>query len=256
MSVVETLYATFLQVVGEMNVDIAVAKAPKYAVRESGDTVEVVERPRGGISVVMADGQRSGQSAKAISNMAVRKALSLLAEGVRDGAVARAAHDYLRTQRRGQVSAELVMISVDLETRTLVISRNSHCPVLLNEAGAWRTLDEPAETVGIHERTRPVIVELPLAAGQTVVAFSDGVLHAGDHRGRLLDPLQVVEALVNQPSCTARQIADGLLDAALSADDRRPGDDVTAVVLQVTARPADSDIEIRRMTVSYPVSPI
>ena len=68
--------------------DIAVAQAAKYAVRESGDSVEVVERPCGGLSVVMVDGQRSGRSAKAISNVAVRKAISLLAEGVRDGAVA------------------------------------------------------------------------------------------------------------------------------------------------------------------------
>ncbi len=82
-------------------VEVAVAKVAKYAVRESGDSVEVVERPNGGLSVVMVDGQRSGRSAKAISNVAVRKAISLLAEGVRDGAVARATHDYLRTQRGG-----------------------------------------------------------------------------------------------------------------------------------------------------------
>jgi len=238
------------------NVNLAVAKAPKYAVRESGDSVEVVERPRGGLSVVMADGQRSGQSAKAISNMAVRKALSLLAEGVRDGAVARAAHDYLRTLRRGQVSAELTIISVDLETRTLVISRNSRCPVLLHEATGWRVLDEPAETVGIRERTRPVIVELPLAAPQTAIAFTDGVLHAGERRGIRLDPLGVVQALACQPTCTASQLADGLLAAALAADDGRPADDVTVVVVQIGERPADEELEVRRMTVTFPVPPI
>ncbi|HEX9116072.1 MAG TPA: serine/threonine-protein phosphatase, partial [Anaerolineae bacterium] len=131
-----------------LNVDVAVAKVCKYAMPESGDTVEVVERPRGGLSLVMADGQRSGRSAKMISNLAVRKAITLLAEGVRDGAVARAAHDYLRTARNGQVSAELVLISVDLETRTLVITRNSRVPVLLCEAGAWQVLDADAVAVG------------------------------------------------------------------------------------------------------------
>ena len=45
-----------------LNVEIAVAKAAKYAVHESGDSVEVIERPRGGLSVVMADGQRSGRA--------------------------------------------------------------------------------------------------------------------------------------------------------------------------------------------------
>ncbi|MCU0502934.1 MAG: serine/threonine-protein phosphatase [Anaerolineae bacterium] len=239
-----------------LNVEIAVAKAAKYAVHESGDSVEVIERPRGGLSVVMADGQRSGHSAKAISNIAVRKAMSLLAEGVRDGAVARAAHDYLRTQRRGQVSAELTIVSVDLETRTLVISRNSQCPVLLSEGDAWRAIDDPSETVGIRERTRPVIVELPLAAGQTAIAFTDGVLHAGERRGHCIDPLQIAQSQGCQPVCSAQRLADGLLAAALVADDGRPGDDVTVVVLQVTERFDESEPEVRRMTVSFPVPPI
>ena len=44
-----------------MEVQIAAAKTNKYAVTESGDTLEVVERPNGGLSVVLADGQTSGR---------------------------------------------------------------------------------------------------------------------------------------------------------------------------------------------------
>ncbi len=80
-----------------LEVQLAVAKIGKYASSESGDTVEIIERPNGGISVVVADGQRSGRSAKVISNLVVQKAISLLAEGGSDGAVARATHDYLLT---------------------------------------------------------------------------------------------------------------------------------------------------------------
>ncbi len=78
-----------------MEIKLAVAKINKYASSESGDSVEVVERPNGGISVVMADGQSSGKGAKHISSLVVRKVISLLSEGVRDGAAARAASDYL-----------------------------------------------------------------------------------------------------------------------------------------------------------------
>ncbi len=66
-----------------VEVRIAVSKVRKYATSESGDTVEIVERPNGGLSVVLADGQSSGKGAKAISNLVVRKVISLLAEGVR-----------------------------------------------------------------------------------------------------------------------------------------------------------------------------
>jgi hypothetical protein len=49
-----------------MEFQVAVAKVGKYASSESGDTLEMIERPGGGLSFVLADGQRSGKSAKAI----------------------------------------------------------------------------------------------------------------------------------------------------------------------------------------------
>src|SRR5512136_2135922 len=78
-----------------MELEVAAAKVSKYAVRESGDTFEMIERPHGGLSFVLVDGQHTGRGAKQISNLVARKAVSLLAEGVRDGAAARAGHDYL-----------------------------------------------------------------------------------------------------------------------------------------------------------------
>ena len=73
-----------------MHLSVAASKINKWAVRESGDTLEMIERPHGGISFVLADGQSSGEAAKAISIRVVRKVVSELAEGVRDGAAAQA----------------------------------------------------------------------------------------------------------------------------------------------------------------------
>ena len=64
-----------------MHLDVAVAKTRKYATPESGDTVEMIERPGGGLSFIVVDGQRSGKSAKAISNIVARKALTLAGRG-------------------------------------------------------------------------------------------------------------------------------------------------------------------------------
>src|SRR5512136_1418980 len=98
-----------------MELDIAAAKINRYATSESGDSLEVVERPNGGISVVLADGQTHGKGAKVVSALVVRKVISLLAEGVRDGAAARAASDYLFTEKKGKVSSPLNIISVDMQ---------------------------------------------------------------------------------------------------------------------------------------------
>src|SRR6184192_2803802 len=82
-----------------LDVQIAVAKTNKYATRESGDTVEVVERPHGGFSVVLADGQGSGRAAKTLSHLVTTKAVSMIKDGARDGVVARSVHDYLFAYR-------------------------------------------------------------------------------------------------------------------------------------------------------------
>lgn len=235
-----------------MELQIAVAKIEKYAVGESGDTVEVVERPHGGFSAVLVDGQRSGESAKVISNLVARKAISLLAEGVRDGAAARAAHDYLRTHRRGRVSAEMVILSADLETGTLVVSRNSHVPVLACGQGEWRLLDARSEAVGIHARTRPQIEELPLRPGVVVVAVSDGVWSAGATGSEENEEHDTLLRLVQSqsPDLSAKDLADHILAHALQREQDRPHDDLTVVAIRVGRKDGD---DVRRLSMSLPI---
>jgi serine phosphatase RsbU (regulator of sigma subunit) len=235
----------------ELQVEIAVCKIGKYATSESGDTLEVVERPRGGLSLVLADGQRSGKAAKSISNIVVRKAVSLLAEGVRDGAVARAAHDYLSTIRGGKVSATLNIVSVDLMTETLVISRNSHCPTVVVQDGELVVLDAPSPPVGIHSWTKPSIDELPLAPGICVVAFTDGVLHAGQRADQRFDVPRQVQALAMQDGVSAQSMADAILSAAVARDEGRPSDDISVLVLRIVHARPDND-GVRRLTIDFP----
>lgn len=239
----------------ELELQVAVAKVSKYAVSESGDTVEVIERPHGGLSVVLVDGQRSGYSAKAISNIVARKAVSLLADGVRDGAAARAAHDYLRTLRGGQVSATLNIVSVDLGTRTIVISRNSHCPVIVvhGQQDQLTLLDAPSTAIGVHVRTRPVITELPVEQDLHAVIFTDGLLTAGERNGQPWDPVAFVEEwLAAEPrEGAARDLADALLARAVELDRDRPNDDMSVVVFSVVPR-KDLD-KVRRMSVRFPI---
>ena len=234
-----------------IEVQIAAAKVGKYATSESGDTLEVVERPHGGLSVVLADGQRSGRAAKAISNIVVRKAMALLAEGVRDGAVARAAHDYLFLHRGGKVSAELHIVSVDLVSRTLVISRNSHCPVIAIKGGQLSLLDEPSTPIGIYGYTKPVITELPLEPETYLLAFTDGVLEAGRQSGQQLDLTALVPALLTATAGQPQALADALLNHAVAADQGRPRDDISVLVVAVAAR--EHGDAVRRMSVSFPI---
>ena len=237
-----------------MEVRFAVAKISKYATRESGDTVEMIERPHGGLSLVMVDGQRSGRSAKKISNLVARKAIQLLSEGVRDGAAARAAHDYLFTQRAGKVTATLNIISVDAVTQTVVISRNNPASVLVHtpQRGLF-CLDEPSESIGTRRNTKPIISEIPTELGPLIVAYTDGLRHAGGwHSHQQLDPLLATQSLLAGGISEPREIADQLLALAVEMDDGRPRDDISVLVISVKERLPGQD-EVRRLSGRFPL---
>ncbi len=233
-----------------MEVLIAAAKTNKYAVTESGDTLEVVERPNGGLSVVLADGQTSGRGAKAVSMLVVRKVIGLLAEGVRDGAAARAASDSLFTDKRGQVISTLNIISVDLHTGTVVVTRNNPVPFFVARPERLDCITADSTPIGVSRSVRPVISEIPVEVGLTIVIYTDGLVHAGERVGRPMDICTALKAMLDDQDPSPQAIADALLDEAVALDEGRPGDDISVVVLKVVKRNGD---DARRMTVRLPI---
>lgn len=233
-----------------MEVQIAVAKVNKYATSESGDTLEVVERPNGGLSVVLADGQTSGRGAKAVSQMVVRKVIGLLAEGVRDGASARAASDALFTDKKGKVICTLNIASIDLHSGTIVLTRNNPSPMFICRDNQIDRIDSESIPLGTSRDVRPSITEIELAAGLIVVLYTDGLVHAGERRGQPMNTMQVLQSMLEDQEPGPQNIADTLLAHAVSLDDNRPADDISVVVLKVSALRGDN---VRRMTVRLPL---
>jgi len=234
-----------------MEVQIAISKIKKYATSSSGDTAEVIERPNGGMSVVLADGQSSGKGAKWVSSLVVRKVIQFLADGVRDGAAARAASDALFTERGGRVSATLNILSADLQTGTLVITRNNPAPVVISYGHQIKLLSEVSDAVGLRRDTRPMISEIPLDAGLTVVVYTDGLVHAGSYFGDSLDICTCLKVELEDENPSPNKIADSLMTHALKLDRGRPRDDISIVVLRVVNAGGDM---IRRMSVQLPVN--
>ena len=216
-----------------MHLSVAVAKVNKWAVREGGDTLEMLERPRGGLSLVLADGQSSGPGAKAISIWVVRKVVAEIAEGVRDGAAARAANDALHALRGGKVSATLVILSAELSSHTLVLTRCGDPPLFVRTPeGMLRQLPGGAPALGFHRHARPSVDILPLEPGLVACAFTDGLVHAGSRTGRHLDIAAAIEELWAAVPM-AQALANGLLARAMALDENRPTDDTSIAVLQI-----------------------
>jgi serine phosphatase RsbU (regulator of sigma subunit) len=233
-----------------MEVQIAVAKVNKYAVSESGDTLEVVERPNGGLSVVLADGQSSGRGAKAISQMVVRKVIGLLAEGVRDGATARAASDTLFTDKQGKVISTLNIASFDLSSGTIVLTRNNPAPMYVCRDDQIDCLQEESIPLGTSRNVRPLITEIAIEPGLIIVIYTDGLLHAGKRRGMPMDVGATIRSVLEDQDPSPQVLADSLLAQAVSLDENRPADDISVLVLKVASRTGDN---VRRMTVRLPI---
>lgn len=233
-----------------MEVQIAVAKVNKYATSESGDTLEVIERPNGGLSVVLADGQTSGRGAKAVSQLVVRKVIGLLAEGVRDGASARAASDALFTDKRGKVICTLNIASVDMHSDTIVLTRNNPSPMFICRNLQIDRIDSESIPLGVSRDVRPSITEIAIEVGLVIVIYTDGLVHAGERRGQPMNVAELIRSLMEDQDPAPQEIADTLLAHAVMLDDNRPADDISVLVLKVLPHVGDN---VRRMTVRLPI---
>jgi serine phosphatase RsbU (regulator of sigma subunit) len=177
------------------------------------------------------------------------KAVSLLKEGIRDGAVARGAHDFLHAYRHGRVSATLDIVSVDLASSSLVVTRNSGAPYAVRENGSFSLRQTESGPIGLYRHTRPSIEQFSLTEGLTVVVFSDGIVNAGLRWQQPFQPLEFLASSVPHRT-SAHEIADGVLAAAMAADQGRPNDDMTVAAVAIV--PTEQQQAVRTFRTSLP----
>lgn len=230
--------------------EIGVSKVNKYASRDSGDTVEIIERPSGGLSVVIADAQGTGAAAKTLSNLVTSKAIALIKEGARDTAVHQAVNDHLYHYRGGRVSCTLTTISVDLNRQACLVTRNSSSPVFLYRAGRLEISDVSSMPLGYRADSHPVEVSVGLQPDTMVVAATDGVLRAGERSGAVFEIQEYIEINASGER-TPEELADQLLAKAIEHDSQRPADDMTVVVAGIVRQAETS--ERRTMSVAIPI---
>jgi serine phosphatase RsbU (regulator of sigma subunit) len=238
-----------------LELQAAVAKVGKYASPESGDTIEMIERPSGGFSIVMVDGQGSGRGAKTLSNLVTARAVAMLKDGARDGAVARAVHDYLFGYRNGQVSATLNILSVDFQARSVIMSRNNPLPYYILAPDGLVSFNEPSTAIGLYSQTKPVIKQHDIRDGMMLIAFTDGISGAGTRYGQDMDLGNFLASLQQHDGHSAQVVADMILMRAMDLDKGRPNDDMSVLVMSATSR-SDDDPKIRRQHISFPLERI
>jgi serine phosphatase RsbU (regulator of sigma subunit) len=236
-----------------IQIEVAVAKTAQYRSGESGDTVEMIERPAGGFSFVFSDGQGSGRGAKTLSSLVVTRAITMLKDGMGDEAVAQEVNAYLYNYRQGQVGVSLDILSVDINAKELRLIRNNPCPFyVIDEQGLRGFSESIAGPIGIQVPTRSQLVQLTIRPNTYVLLFTKDLLLCGEQYG---EDMALDNYLGGWPAAESRppeQLVENLLRRAIEIDRGQPAGDLT--LLALAALPG-GDERVRRLKVQFPLEP-
>ena len=233
-----------------MEIQAAISKVDRYSSAEQGDKVEVIERPRGGISIIMAEGKLSGRRSRSIAMKAVHSILNLISTGVHDGAASRTVLSNIHDEHKGKAQVRLHIISCDLESQSIVITKNNTTPVLTVFEGSVDYLPFDG-TTDSDPCDCPSVYQFEIQEGRDFILVSDGILQAGAQHEHMLDLRLLVESLFEDDEPTVQTIADTILNQAISQDLGRPHDDMTVTVLRISPTPSSN---IRREYVHFPIN--
>jgi len=233
-----------------MELQAAIAKVDRFSSVEQGDKVEIIERPHGGISIIMAEGKLGGRRSRIIAMKAVHSILNLIASGLHDGASSRIVLSNIFEEHKGKAQVKLHIISCDLESQSIVITKNNITPVVTVFDGAAEYLRFDG-TIESDHCASPSVFQFEIKEGRDFILVSDGILQAGSQYEQPLDLRVLVESLFEDDEPTVQNLADAILNQAISQDLGRPRDDMTVTVLRISPSPSTN---IRREFIYFPIN--
>ncbi len=232
-----------------MEIQAAIAKVDRYSSPEQGDKVEVIERPNGGISFVMAEGKISGRRSKAVTMKAVHRTMSLISEGIHDGASARAVLSGIKSEHQNRAEVSLTVLSCDLESGTIVITKNHSIPIVFIRDGIIDLLRLESDSEETESGT-PSVYQFAIELETTYVLFSDGVYSAGQQTNQLIDLPLELESMYEEHEPSVQELADYILTRAINQDTGRPRDDMTVLVVKIASVEKKG---IRQVSIKFPL---
>lgn len=212
--------------------DAFAATAPKAGEDQCGDVARVV-RADSMLVGVLADGIGSGFRANVIATLTVRMLTTMLQSGER---VREAVADLLAalpvSAERGIGYAAFTALRVTPTGRLTLVEVGTPRSILLHHNHAAELKPDEWRIGDVSVRS----TETTLRAGDTVVAFSDGLSNAGIGHG--LDLGLRRENIVSyleqacRPGVTAERLTRLLLRVGVTLYQGRPGDDLAVLTLR------------------------
>lgn len=218
------------------------ATCPKWATRQSAESVEIVETVDGRQSVVMIDVQGSGSDGgRRLAHSLMGFCRQIAANGATSETVVLAAHQHLVAIRGGKVGASIHAIEVSEDHALVTIAGFGPLAAAWSQTSGWMYVDLDSPLAG-HALAEPATCRtLQLADPGAIVLANDGVASAVHPLDQLLEGMS--------GDCLS---AHDLLSRSNQIDQGRPRSDKSIVVVR---RYRDDDPDrIKRAEHSYPAN--
>jgi len=130
---------------------------------------------------------------------------------------------------------------IDLEAATLTLARAGHTPTIVVSAGASHLIAPDGMVLGLRlpgagERFQQMLKEhcQPIAPGDVIVLYTDGITEAMDADGELFGDTALAHVLASQQHLDAAGIRERVLrEVKAFVGDAEPHDDMTMVVIKI-----------------------
>ena len=209
-----------------------------------GDYYDFIDLPGDEMGIAIADVSGKGIAAALLMSV-VQASLRLMSADTNDSCAQLAAkmNRFLYGSTAGNKYATFFYAQVDPKTRTLRFVNAGHNPPFLvrrTSSGAEaHQLKAGGTVLGLFPETDYEAGEVPLCAGDVLIAFTDGVPEALNVEGEEFGEARLETLLVDAMGCSAETISDRLTTAMRDwIADAEQHDDLTFIVLAVSDQPA------------------
>ena len=202
-----------------------------------GDHVEVVEQDSDSLVIVLADGLGSGVKASILSTLTAKIISTMMANGLPlEECVQAIAKTLPICKVRGVAYSTFTILRVSADLQAEIIQYDNPRVLFLREG---KQTDYPA-TERVIDGKSIYHSHIRMREGDTFVAMSDGVIHAGVGRNlnfgwQLPNVAEYLEQIY-LPERTAKTISSMLVGQCNKLYGGKPGDDTTVCTLKIRQR--------------------
>jgi serine phosphatase RsbU (regulator of sigma subunit) len=202
-----------------------------------GDLYDIHEdAERGRWALTVADVCGKGPQAAALTALIRHTIHAEVGHGLAPADVVRRVNTAMLRHHAGARARFATMVHAALtvgpDGATVTLVNGGHPPGLVLRGDRVEALTVPGTLVGVYADPRLTELEVPLAPGDTLVLYTDGVTEAHGPRGFFgAEALELL--LASFAGASADAIADGVLDEVSSFQEGRLRDDVALLVVQV-----------------------